>query len=158
MKNIKVFRTLCLVCLMSFFVGCDCEVNKSEDYSSNSETFNWYETPKLLAAGEDGTYGKEGRYVYFGVFPQEVVKEEDVDKLGLETSTTIVERGYMDFIKGKDGNYYVKCVENLCAGSGVANTYSDNSTINTFDISKLKFEDLVYNYNKRITKKGNVLA
>ena len=79
--------------------------------------FNWYEIPEQLSAGTPGTYGTEGTYVLFGVWSQGVVPVADVETLGLETSTVKVTRGYMEYVKGSDGNYYVKCAENAYKSS-----------------------------------------
>ena len=71
--------------------------------------FSWLETPVQLPAGTNGTYGTEGTYVLFGVWPQDVVPEADVAGLALdENATTTIERGYLKFVFGSDGNYYVK--------------------------------------------------
>ncbi len=90
--------------------------------------FNWYETP--VAAESDGTYGTEGTYVYFGVWPQDVVPESDVESLGLECSTKKVTRGYMEYVEGTDGNYYVKCAENAYTNNS-SDTYKDGSAVGT---------------------------
>lgn len=75
--------------------------------------FNWYETPEQLPEGTNGTFGKERTYVYFGVWPQDVVPEEDVAGLALdENAETTIELGNFKYVKGSDGSYYVQCTEN----------------------------------------------
>ncbi len=103
-------------------------------YGGNSATFtisilfSWCETPMQLPAGTDGTYGTEGTYFYFGVWPQDVVPVADVAGLALdENATTTIERGCFKFVKGTDGNYYVKCSENAYASGYKYN--KDNSDV-----------------------------
>ena len=87
--------------------------NEKTDTFKINVVFSWFETPKQLPAGTNGTYGTEGTYVYFGVWPQDVVPVADVAGLALdENATTTIERGSFKFVKGTDGNYYVKCAEN----------------------------------------------
>lgn len=117
------------LCVMSVCVIAGCSFAESNGESTPPATeFKWYETPEQLPAGTPGTCGTEGTYVYFGVFPQDVVPEANVTTLGLETSTTKVTRGYMEFVVGSDGNYYVKCAENAFGSSYKYN--KDGTTVN----------------------------
>ena len=86
-------------------------------YSEKTDTFTveikqgytFHNTVTTIASGITGSYGTdEATYVLFGDWPQDVVKEADVATLGLETSKDKVTRGYMEFVQGTDGNYYVK--------------------------------------------------
>ena len=87
--------------------------NDKTDTFKISVVFSWFETPKQLPAGTNGTYGTKGTYVLFGVWPQDVVPVDDEEALALdETAATTIERGYLKYVKGSDGNYYVKCTEN----------------------------------------------
>lgn len=101
------------LCVMAVCVFAGCSSPSGGGSTPPATEFNWYEIPVQLQAGEGGTYGTEGTYVYFGVFPQDVVPTDEVDALALdENATTTIERGYLKFVKGSDGNYYVKCAEN----------------------------------------------
>ena len=83
--------------------------NDKTDTFKINVVFSWFEAPKQLSAGTNGTYGTEGTYVLFGVWPQDVVPEAEVEGLALdETAVTTIERGYLKYVKGSDGNYYVK--------------------------------------------------
>ena len=103
MKKIgKLFLALGMIVV---FAGC----KASTDAPESKAEFNWYETPVQLSDDKGGTYGTEGTYVLFGVWPQDVVAEADVAGLELdETASTTKERGYLKFVFGSDGNYYVK--------------------------------------------------
>ena len=107
-----IARALCVmaVCVLA---GCSyAGSNGGSGTTPPATEFNWYETPVQLPAGTPGTYGTDGTYVYFGVWPQDVVPAADVAGLALdENATTTIERGYLKFVKGSDGNYYVKCAE-----------------------------------------------
>lgn len=75
--------------------------------------------------------------VEFGDFPQNVVSEDDVASLGLETSTVKIKRGYLEYVLGNDRNYYVKCKER---GYKVfVKAYSDNSTVKTEDADSYRW-------------------
>ncbi len=88
--------------------------------------YTFHNTVTTLASGT-GSYGTdEATYVEFGDWPQDVVPTEDVATLGLETSKDKVTRGYMEFVQGTDGNYYVKCTENAYE-SGYK--YQDNTNV-----------------------------
>ncbi|MBQ0003213.1 MAG: bacterial Ig-like domain-containing protein [Treponema sp.] len=87
--------------------------------------YTFHNTVTTLESGT-GSYGTDATYVEFGDWPQEVVPVNDVTTLGLETSKDKVTRGYMEFVHGLDGNYYVKCAENAC-GSGYK--YKNDSTL-----------------------------
>lgn len=115
----KIIKSFLLAALAVTVIGCAASTGSGSENgggngSGGSQTppakaFNWYETPEQLSAGTPGTYGTEGTYVYFGVWPQDVVPEADVAGLALdENATTTIERGYLKFVFGSDGNYYVK--------------------------------------------------
>lgn len=92
----------------------------------------FYETVHVMTSGTDGTGGTSKTYVLFGLWPQTVVKTADEETLGLNSSTEKINRGYMEFVKGTDGNYYCLCTEELDdSATETFNklTYSDDSTI-----------------------------
>ncbi|MBQ0003561.1 MAG: bacterial Ig-like domain-containing protein [Treponema sp.] len=76
-----------------------------------SQPYSFHDTVTALPSGTTGSYGTDATYVEFGDWPQDVVPVADVAVFGLETSTKKVTRGYMEFVQGLDGNYYVKCEE-----------------------------------------------
>lgn len=102
-------------------------VTYKEKTTAFTISITWFHNEvTVLPAETDGTYGTEATYVEFGDWPQDVVPAADVTTLGLETSTTKVTRGYMEFVKGTDGNYYVKCAENAKIATS---TYKDTTTV-----------------------------
>lgn len=129
MRKVLGIGAAILCSLVVLVTGCS--------YASASSAppagFNWYETPVQLPAGNKGTYGTEGTYVLFGVWPQDVVPEADVAGLALdENATTTIERGSFKYVKGSDGNYYVKCNEKRSNSSSTSSTYTkDGSEIGT---------------------------
>ncbi len=76
--------------------------------------YKFHDTVTVLSGSTSGSFGEEAAtYVEFGDFPQDVVPENDVESLSLdEDSDTTIKRGYLRFVLGADGNYYVKCIEN----------------------------------------------
>ncbi|MBQ0003352.1 MAG: bacterial Ig-like domain-containing protein [Treponema sp.] len=73
-----------------------------------SQPYSFHNTVTVLPSGTTGSYGTEGSYVEFGDWPQNVVSEADAEILELENSKDKITRGYMEFVQGLDGNYYVK--------------------------------------------------
>lgn len=124
--------------------------------------FKWYNTPEPLAAGTDGTYGTSETYVYFGVWPKDVVSEEQALSLELEKSTIKVTRGYLEFVKGKDGWYYVKCAEK---GYAPNIKYNDGTVVKQggtdyrwFKVMPIKWRVADSNYKDYTgTEKGKLL-
>ncbi|MBQ0161565.1 MAG: hypothetical protein KBS84_00215 [Treponema sp.] len=105
MRKVLGIGAAVLCSLVVLFTGC----SSPSSPSAPAAGFNWYETPVQLPASIGGTYGTEGKYVYFGVWPQDVVPEAEVEGLALdENAATTIERGYLKYVKGSDGNYYVK--------------------------------------------------
>lgn len=109
MKKVLGIGAAVLCSLAAVLTGCSYAGSSGGNQTPPAKAFNWYETPVQLPASIGGTYGTEGTYVLFGVWPQDVVPEAKVEGLKLdETAVTTIERGYLKYVKGSDGNYYVK--------------------------------------------------
>ena len=87
--------------------------NVPQTFGSENKTFSakykttLYEEVTLLPDGTDGSFGPEGKYAYFGVWPR-TIKPQDVTID--ETQYIII--GENTYYLGNDGNYYMGCIEN----------------------------------------------
>lgn len=99
--------------------------------------YKFHDTVTAMAAGTDGSAGTSATYVEFGDWPQDVISNENAAKLGLEASTSKVTRGYLTFVLGNDGYYYVSCDENA---SSSTTKYKDGTTAAQNSTSKRWFK------------------
>ena len=124
LKKSKLFFAGMILALS--FIGCKATTDDAGDTPFYTATYEFHDTVTVLTGTDkNGTFGTDGDYVLFGDFPQDVVPEANVKTLGLETSKTKVTRGYMEFVVGSDGNYYVKCTEKAYLNY----KYLDNSDV-----------------------------
>ena len=113
MRKVLGIGAAVLCSLVVLFTGCSYASSPSAPAQPGGKPYSFHDTVTVLPEGITGSYGTdEATYVEFGDWPQDVVPVDDVTTLGLENSTDKVTRGYMEFVKGTDGNYYVKCAEN----------------------------------------------
>lgn len=89
--------------------------------------YSFHDFVTELEYGTDGSAGKGGTYVLFGDWPQTVLSKTDEQKISFISDRT-VKRGYMDFLLGSDGYYYVKEEEDGYDSCDIKK-YSDNSDI-----------------------------
>ncbi|MCQ2600618.1 MAG: DUF6273 domain-containing protein [Treponema sp.] len=116
--------------------------------SKDARGFNWYETPMDADTGEVAT--ADSTYVYFGVFPRNVL---DTTTGVTVDETKRITMGANTYYKGNDGNYYAKAKEDRY-GSNVLR-YSDGTTVKPssaesyryFKVEPIKWKILTKDYN-----------
>lgn len=107
-----------------------------------------YSTPIDVTTGATPTAKTE--YIYFGVFPRDVLPETSTVTVDETVSVTM---GANTYYLGSDGNYYAKCFEKAC-GTGAEYKYHDGTqpgtggtTTRYFKVEPIKWRVLTDNYS-----------
>ena len=120
--------------------------------------------PEIYSKPIDVTTGAtptaESKYIYFGVFPKDVLPATSTVTVD---ERVFVEMGANTYYLGSDGNYYAKCVENAYGtqykyhdGTQVG---KDGTTTRYFKVEPIKWRVLTDNYSgKKLLLAENILT
>ena len=129
----------CIIFAMFICMAVSCRVEAAGDDGNKppvpvTPVYDWYETPIDVETGN--APDNSTKFVFFGVFPRSVVKQEGTTLYGKDKVTEItideseensITRGAYTYYKGSDNEYYYKMAENAYADY---TKYSDGSDVN----------------------------